>query len=277
MPQTVDRSTLLGYFERRKKPTQPQYADLINTAVLFEADPSSSQDSILMNYINEKTPGQGVTIESVILNDSGVTAAGGFTGNLIGNVTGDVTGNIISTTVTSTTVTTTSLTADAINSSNSTLGAAEADSIDIDTSSGVYGSEVNIDTDRMKYTNAESPGVSFFTEYSAKGIVSTRGGMVAPEKISNGVGLMAFQVDGTSWTYNSPEDEYYIFLDLGMNITDKFTSVASFSRKRSNMIKDIQGNESINGQVEIGITSIKLIVDDAPVSSDVYYVVIHHG
>jgi hypothetical protein len=83
MPQTVDRSTLLGYFERRKKPTQGQYADLINTAVLFAADTNSNQDTLLMDYINEKSVGVGVTIESVTVNSGAVNAPNGFTGDIV--------------------------------------------------------------------------------------------------------------------------------------------------------------------------------------------------
>ena len=119
MPQTVDRSTLLGYFERRKKPTQAQYADLINTAVMFEADANSAQDSILLNYINEKTPGSGVTIESVVLNDGSVTAANGFVGNLVGTVTGNVIGDVTATTITSTSLSSTTIASNSIETSES--------------------------------------------------------------------------------------------------------------------------------------------------------------
>lgn len=98
MPTTVNRSTLLGYFEARKKPTEAQYADLVNTSVLFEAEASSSQNTILMDFINEKSTGVGVTIESVTINDGAAVAPNGFvgtlTGSVVGNVIGDITGDV---------------------------------------------------------------------------------------------------------------------------------------------------------------------------------------
>lgn len=119
MPQTVDRSTLLGYFERRKKPTQPQYVDLINTAVLFAADTNSSQDTLLMDYINEKSTGVGVTIESVVLNDGIITAPNGFSGIHYGDVVGNVTGDVTADVVTATTLGATTATLTTLNYGNS--------------------------------------------------------------------------------------------------------------------------------------------------------------
>jgi hypothetical protein len=99
MPQTIDRSTLLSYFETRKKPTQAQYEGLINTAVLFEAEASSSQNTILMDFINEKSSGVGVTIESVTINDGAVAAPNGFAGVLTGSVVGNVIGDVTAATI----------------------------------------------------------------------------------------------------------------------------------------------------------------------------------
>jgi hypothetical protein len=96
MAQTVDRATLLGYFERRKQPNQAQYADLINSIPLFPADASSAQNALELDQITEKTLGNGVIVSSVTLSAGGINVPNSVT---IGDTVTALNGNFTNSTI----------------------------------------------------------------------------------------------------------------------------------------------------------------------------------
>lgn len=128
MAQTVDRATLLGYFERRKQPNQAQYADLLNSVPLFPPDANSAQNALELDQITEKTPGNGVVISSVTLTGGGINVPNSVTiGDTVtaqnGNFTNSTIQTLSATSITGTvSVSTPNVAADLVTAGNVAFG-----------------------------------------------------------------------------------------------------------------------------------------------------------
>jgi len=224
MAQTVDRATLLSYFERRKKPTQAQYADLINSVPLFAAEASSAQNALELDQITEKTAGNGVIISSVTMASGSVTAPNGFsTPSAVTAASASITNATIQALNAASLVTTVSIQTPSLTATNATIGTVSFGNLSQTTE------QIGVSTTTVSFLASDLTISKLLTDGSifASGVRSTSV-EVSSSSVSSGI-TSSSKVEALGFVYNSNQTGTQGFRQSTYNSVIELTDLQSLS------------------------------------------------